>query len=113
MLAMSCHFNVHVCACVAAIYNFSDNEGKAYSRSNAFVKAIRFASNLGIYMRPRGAFEAPESLAIPVLQRARALTVDEVVLLHRICEDDGASLQRRVIASHALLMPYGRCKVSE
>ena len=41
---------LHVCAYVAAIYNFSDKEGQAYSQSNAFVKVIRFRSNLlGIY----------------------------------------------------------------
>ena len=47
------------------------------------------------------------------LRRARALTVDEVVLFHRICDDEETGLRKQVIACHALLMLYGRCKVSD
>ena len=85
------------------------------------MKAMKFASHvLGKYgardcLRSTGMIgESGVKLADLLEHReARSLTVEGVILLHQICNNDETELRKRGIASHALLILYGRCKVSD
>ncbi len=63
-------------------------------------------------MKPRSAFAAPDLLAIP--EKSWPTPAEgEGSHSGRGGATSTESLQKRVIASHALLMLYGRCKVSD
>ena len=98
------------------------HESKApATRGTSLVQSLRFAHYvLGI----EGCLEAASSRRVSGLaelllcgkkatKQARPLTVQEVRTLHDLAEDPNVCVVDRVMASHCLLMLYGRCRHSD
>ena len=95
--------------------------GAPASRAVSFVQAVRFSH---FVFQVDGALSVINSRRIVGLadiqlslkkstRQARPLTVDEVCRLHQIASSPEFTLVDRVIASHFLLMIYGRCRSSD
>ena len=106
--------------CWAYIKYLKDTEAPA-SRATSFVQAVRFShyifhvggSDLVINSRRIiGLADIQLSMKVSTRQ-ARPLSVAEVSRLHQIAGSCDTPLIDRVVATHFLLMIYGRCRASD
>ena len=95
--------------------------GAAPTKDLSFMSGLRFAHYV---LQIHGAKQCIDSRQLVgaaelmlsnkrTTKQARPLTVAEMKLLHTIAADVSEALNRRVIASHFLLMAYGRCRNSD
>ena len=95
--------------------------GAAPTKASSFMSGLRFAHYV---LQIHGAKQCIDSRRLVgaaelmlsnkrATKQARPLTVGEMKRLHTIAADVSEALNRRVIASHLLLMAYGRCRNSD
>lgn len=95
--------------------------GAPPTKAATFVQALRFAHYVFGLQGCVESFSSRRVIGLseillsgkPVTKQARPLSVSEVRRLHEIASDVTVSLVDRVIASHCLLMIYGRCRHSD
>ena len=96
-------------------------DGAAPTKASSFMSGLRFAHYV---LQIHGAKQCIDSRRLVgaaelmlsnkrATKQARPLTVGEMKRLHTIAADSSEALNRRVIASHLLLMAYGRCRNSD